>query len=313
MMERQTMTCAEVDEMAGLYVLDALEANDSAAVSEHLASCPEAHEAYAELASTSSALASTIDGQPAPSGLRDRVLGAVAATPQVPDAVATAQIDAVVPPPIDAAAPPLVDAVDIGIEAQTDRRDLDAARGFSWLARMRGADEGRGRGSGWAAMGTAAAVIAVLLVALGLVGSLQRQSDAVERLALLRDALTAAADPTTNVALLVGSELADGASGYAVFPAGEQGYIVIDGLPAAPEGQTYQAWYLSGGVPTSAGLLTYSDDGLGTLIELDPVSGTDIIALTIEDLPGVDSPTGDPVVVGELRAPTASATGAVAA
>jgi anti-sigma factor RsiW len=289
------MTCAEVEEMAGLYVLDALEADHAQAVSEHLASCPAAHEAYAELASTTSALASTVDQQQPPAGLRDRVLAAVAATPQVPDA----------------AAAPREAATDIGIETGSDRGDTDAARGPSWLARLRGADTDQGRIRGWAAAGTAAGVIAVFLVAVGLVGSLRLQTESVERLALLRGAVAAAADPTANVAVLAGSAFADGASGYAVFLDGEQGYIVIDGLPAAPEGQTYQAWYLSGGVPTSAGLITYSKDGLGTLTGLDPISGTDIIALTIEDLPGVESPTGDPVVVGELRAPTALVTGPV--
>ena len=86
MTQPQPMTCAEVEEMAGLYVLDALEADHAQAVSEHLTSCPAAHEAYAELASTTSALASTVDQQQPPAGLRDRVLAAVAVTPQVPDA-----------------------------------------------------------------------------------------------------------------------------------------------------------------------------------------------------------------------------------
>jgi hypothetical protein len=45
------LTCAEVDELAGLYVLDALEAREADAVREHLATCPHSHAGFGELGS----------------------------------------------------------------------------------------------------------------------------------------------------------------------------------------------------------------------------------------------------------------------
>ena len=66
-----------------------------------------------------------------------------------------------------------------------------------------------------------------------------------------------------------------------------------------------QAWYIADGAPVSAGLLTLTEDGLGTLTGLEPVPGTAVVALTVEERPGVDAPTSDPVVIGELPAATA--------
>ena len=42
MTEPRPMTCAQVEDIAGIYVLGALEDVEAAAVSVHLASCPEA-------------------------------------------------------------------------------------------------------------------------------------------------------------------------------------------------------------------------------------------------------------------------------
>ena len=147
--------------------------------------------------------------------------------------------------------------------------------------------------------------MAIVIVAVGVGTELQRAADTDARLTVLRWAVVAASDPTSNVATLDGSGPAEGASGFAVFPADQDGYIVVGKLPDVPEGQTYQAWYLSDGVPSSAGLITLSSDGLGILTDLDPVLGTDTIALTVEALPGAQEPTSAPVVVGELATPTA--------
>jgi hypothetical protein len=55
--------------------------------------------------------------------------------------------------------------------------------------------------------------------------------------------------------------------------------------------------------------LTLGDDGLGTLTGLDPGAGTSVVAVTVEDAPGADAPTGDPILAGELRSATATIEG----
>ncbi len=79
--------CAQVDELAGLFVLDALTPEESTAVREHLARCDRTHDAFAELAPVTGALAASVEPVDAPADLRDRVLYAVAATAQIPDDV----------------------------------------------------------------------------------------------------------------------------------------------------------------------------------------------------------------------------------
>jgi hypothetical protein len=112
----------------------------------------------------------------------------------------------------------------------------------------------------------AAAAVAVLVGAWNV--SLQRQlSDTDRQLALVRQAVAAAADPTSRVATLTGTAVAPGASGMAVFPASGTGYVMLQGLPELPG---------------------------------DPVDGTDTIALTVEPAGGLAQPSGDIVVAGAL-------------
>ena len=55
--------------------------------------------------------------------------------------------------------------------------------------------------------------------------------------------------------------------------------------------------------PSRRACIDLTADGLGTLTDLEPASGTSVVALTVEPRPGGDAPTTDPVVVGELPVP----------
>jgi hypothetical protein len=162
---------------------------------------------------------------------------------------------------------------------------------------------GGGSDRGW--LTAAAVALVIVLIGVSVVATLQASDKQSGRLALLADASRAAAVGDADVATLAGSGTAAGATGYAVFRDGEPGYIVVSGLPSVPSDEAFQAWYIADGAPVSAGLLTLTDDGLGTLTGLEPVPGTSVVALTVEERPGVEAPTSDPVVVGEL--PTATA------
>ena len=53
---------------------------------------------------------------------------------------------------------------------------------------------------------------------------------------------------------------------------------------------------------TSAGLVDVGPHGLAIVGDLDPLAGTDTIALTVEPAGGGDQPTTSPIVIGTLPA-----------
>ena len=119
---------------------------------------------------------------------------------------------------------------------------------------------------------------------------------------MLADAVGVMTQPGAAVATLQGTGPAAGATGFAAFPQTGDGYIVLVGLPPAPGGQTYQAWYLVDGRASSAGLLTVESDGYGILSGVARLPGVDQIALTIERGGGSDQPTAAPIMSGLVEA-----------
>jgi hypothetical protein len=272
------LTCAEAEEMAALCVLDVLTPEEAAPVHAHLAACAEPHTDIGRAAEAAGALALSVDPVPAPTGLRDRLMAGIAATPQVPDALGSA---------VTTEATPV---------APTQQR-LEPSPVMPLRRPGRASRPSR---LVWLGLAAAAAIVLVLG---GWNLSLQRQvSDADRQLALVRQAIAAASDPTSTVAPLTGTEAAPGASGVVVIPAAGTGYLMIQGLPALADDRVYQAWYLAGGAPTSAGLMDPSSEGVTVLAGLQPVPGTDTIALTVEPAGGLPSPSGAIVIMGTLPA-----------
>ncbi|HUR15676.1 MAG TPA: anti-sigma factor [Candidatus Limnocylindrales bacterium] len=283
------MTHSEAIERSGLYVLGALEPSEKRAVDEHLATCPELHAEYAELGGVVPALANLAAPMDAPAGLKSRVLAAVAreaesarvaASVGASSSFAAPTTPAIAPPPTDDSA------------VKPWELDVDQAPSLAARAAPRG----------W--MGWAAAAMAVALLAVVGVWGLGAQSraDAEGRRAQeLAAALQVFGAPDAEVATLRGTGAAAGANGFAAFSPAGDGYVVVSGLATLSSDQTYQAWYLVGDQPFSAGLMSVGDDGMAMLARIPHHSGTNVIALTIEPAGGVAAPTSAPVVAGELR------------
>jgi hypothetical protein len=257
------MNCAEATELAGLYVLDALEPAERALVDAHLATCTQAHAEFSEVGGVVPALATLAEPVAAPDSLKDKVLadyraGAGAGARQ-PASVLLA------PVPIPALRPSRP----------------------SWL--------------GWAA---AAAAVLLLAVTAGWAFTVQSHADAqAQRAQQLAQAINLMAQPDSKVALLSGTGSSIGAAsvhGFAALSPSGSGYLVMVGLSSAPAGQTIQAWTISNGSATSAGLMSVDADGYA-LITLPGAATADAIALTIEPAGGSDQPTSDPFAVGEVR------------
>jgi anti-sigma-K factor RskA len=263
------LTCSDVAELAGVYVLGALSTEDRERVIAHLAECPQAHTEIESLGGAVPALATAVEPVDAPAALRSRIMSAYRAD------VATSPAPAVsVAPQRQSVQPRLAPVI--------------APREFRppWLA--------------WAGALAAVLVIAVLGgFALTVQQRVERETVRANQIA---DAIDALAQPDATVAFISGTGSATGARGFAAFPATGEGYLVMVGLPNAPSGQTYQAWYLVNGQATSAGVLTVDADGYAVLDDLSGLTGANLVALTIERAGGVAQPSSDPVAVGELRA-----------
>jgi len=97
------------------------------------------------------------------------------------------------------------------------------------------------------------------------------------------------ADPNSQKTALKG-----GNGMLAVDPNG-RGVLVVHRLPAAPSGQTYEAWVIPpGGAPRKAGL--FNSKGSMTMVPLaENVPKGSVVAATVERAGGVDKPTQTPV------------------
>lgn len=273
------LNCDEADDLAGLYVLGALEGADQAAVRNHLATCVHPHPLFAELGGTLPALQITIEPMEPPANLRTRVLAAVAAAPQVP----VAETAAVAP----AAVVPARMAEPISLAAERERR-------------------ASGLGRSWRTALSAAAVLLIVVLGATSVAFQRQASDAEQRANTLSAAIAASLDPSSAVASLRGSGVAASAAGFAAFPKSGTGYLVIHGLPQVPSDKTYEAWFLAGKTPYPSVLITPTADGLVVISGLTATQGADAMALTIEPAGGGQTPTGDVVVIGKMQQGTAA-------
>lgn len=294
MRHRDVLTCEEVTEFSGVYVLHALDAEGSEAVRAHLAGCAEAHAEFAELGGVVPALSRLFEPVDAPPELKSRVMAAVAAA-----GAPASRVAATVPATTVAATTVAASATSRASSPAPARTqaEMDAR---IWEPSGERRQPRRVSGLGWAM--TAAAVMVMAVLGAWNVVLQSRAGEAEQRTQLIAQAIAASTDPDAEVAVLRGSGSAQGASGFAAFPAQGEGYIVLVGLPPAPAGQTYQAWYLVDDQATSAGLMTVGADGYAVMSGVDVRDDAQQIALTIEPAGGADTPSAAPVVAGELNA-----------
>jgi anti-sigma-K factor RskA len=268
----------EAVELAGLYVLDALETDERAAVDAHLATCGLDHAEFADVGGVAPALASVVEPVDAPALLKQNVMAAYARD------TASATLPAKMPgrfatPSAESSRTPVRQAP--VVEA--------APTGDGWRLRT------------WAGWATAVAAVLILAVVGVYTFGLQTQLNASEQqAAVLSDAIAAYSAPGSATATLRDSG-GDGV-GFAAVSEDGTAYVVASGLDAAPAGKTYQAWFIADGTPVSAGLASVGANGLMVMSNEEPAPGTTAVALTLEPTGGSDQPTTDPFVVGELQA-----------
>jgi anti-sigma-K factor RskA len=132
-------------------------------------------------------------------------------------------------------------------------------------------------------LGAAAAVTAVaatLAIAFGV-----RSASLSEDLDEVQKAVEVLADPAARSVPL------EGANGRLVVNSEGEAALVVQGLPAAPKGKTYELWVIREGSPRRAGLFE-GDDARDLVLLDEDVEDDATVAVTLEPDGGVDAPTG---------------------
>lgn len=123
-------------------------------------------------------------------------------------------------------------------------------------------------------------------------GEVQAQQESVQRVLAAGDVETVSGTP----------QLAGGVQGDEVTVlasrSADAALLLPAGLPAAPEGSTWQAWTVAGEDAVSAGVFDVS--GGDPVALTGGVSGVDAVAVTLEPAGGSEAPTTEPVLVVPL-------------
>jgi anti-sigma-K factor RskA len=85
-----------------------------------------------------------------------------------------------------------------------------------------------------------------------------------------------------------------GANGSLIVSPSGEGTLVLNGLPAAPAGKTYEVWVLQDGKPLPAG--TFAGGGRVAVVLTRTVPDGAVVAVTLERAGGAPKPTTTPLI-----------------
>jgi anti-sigma-K factor RskA len=272
------LTCDEVREMAGAFVLGALDAPEEAAVRAHLVAHADGHPEIPELGGVLAALAETAPVVEPPAALKTRIMATAAADLEArrgADAGAAAAL-AVSPGPPAASAAPVASTAPATPVAFTTAEERAARRARAstgtWLLR----------------------IAAVLVIAVLGGWNLLLQNDLSAARSYQQSVaavLDAAARPGSLTAVLAG-EGGTGAGLAAVDSSGNVA-LAIRNLAPTSGAAVYEAWVIaSDGVPVPLGGFQVGTDGTASFRASGlPTTSGIVLALTLEPGPGAKAPT----------------------
>lgn len=285
------LTCDDVRESAGAFVLGALDPAD-AAVRSHLASCSDAHAEIAEVGSVLPALDASIpELEPSPA-LKGRIMAAAAADlaarrAAAPEATATATVDADTTSDLAAPAPRVSAPMPFPSEQTRAARPAGRTSPATWALRI----------AAVLVIGVLAGWNLLLQGQVSTANSYERQVAAVLDVASQPGALTAVLAPAAS----------GGPRGLAAMsPSGEMAMAVRDLAPTSGT-QVYEAWAIGAdGVPLPLGGATVGSAGTAFYATTGVAAAPGVVlALTLEPGPGATAPSSTPISLGT----TVSATG----
>lgn len=198
------MSDEELHDSAALYAVDALSGDELAEFERHLATCAFCEQEVAELRELTAELATDVASEP-PESLRAAVLGRLADTPQVG--------------PVPAADD---DAPVVALDSRRRTRTEEPAARRGWTSRVP----------------YLVAAAAVLVAAVFGGWALQSRQDAQQASDRQQQILQVLAAPDVRTSTSAGP--ADSSGTVVVSDAEGQALFVARGMPALPQGKTYQ-------------------------------------------------------------------------
>jgi anti-sigma factor RsiW len=280
------LTCEDVRDLAGAFVLGALEPAEADAVRAHLASCPEAHAEIAEAGSVLPVLDASVPQVEPSSALKGRIMAAAAADLEARRSGGGLPPVAAVGTQVAPAAPAVAEPTPF---PSADERNARAARKTSPAT--------------WAVRIAAVLVIGLLgawnLLLQGQLSAAQTYEDNVAAV------LDVASQPGAFTAVLAPATSGGPRGIAAMSPSGDMAMAVRDLAPTSGT-EVYEAWVIGAdGVPVPLGGVPVGTTGTafytGAGLTAEPGA---VLALTLEPGPGATAPSSAPVSSGTVVAAT---------
>lgn len=283
------------DELAAAYAIGALSDEERAEYEAWLQSTPDAAADASSFSEVAAALGLAAEPAQPSADLRSRLLAQVAQTPQLPAQDAAPAADSSAAGPVDAAAPPAFFTVPpVSAVPPADAVPHGEVPASGATTASPAEQRARARWSRSPAVLLVAAAAAVLLfVGGGVVGSLVSQNNFEVAQATALAELQAASDSEQTAA-----ELADGGTATLIWSLEQRrSAVLIDDLPALPEGQTYQLWYIGEGGAIADVTFQPAERGKTWRVLDGLMTAGDAVGITVEPEGGSEAPTTDPIVV----------------
>ncbi|MDM7891865.1 anti-sigma factor [Curtobacterium caseinilyticum] len=281
--------------LTGSHALDALSDDERALLEHALTTSPALQAETDSLRETALQLAYAVEPIEPPASMKSSLLAQIARTPQ---AAPVASVPASSAPGSESA--PAAPAPVVGLEAPRTAASTPASASSSAPARGRAAETARRR---WfqrpAAALSAAAAVAVVFLGVGLgVGTNFGQSEGTgpgtTQASGALDSIYAASDFQRTTAKVQGGGSATVVWSHDV----GKSAVILDGVQQAPEGKTYELWYIGseGGKIVPAGLVDGARNGVHTAVLDGELSEGDAIGMTVEPEGGSEQPTSTPLM-----------------
>ncbi|PPF88528.1 hypothetical protein C5B96_02470 [Subtercola sp. Z020] len=281
------MTKEEQYLQSGAYALDALTEAETRDFERAMADSPELATEAAELRATALLLALAATPVEPSADLKSRLMAQIAVTPQTVSSSDAGQAPDARQLPLVPATPTVSDTeIADGTEATLSSRRYSAAEEKArsrWFARPVGA------------LVAAAAAIAIFVgggaVATQFLQSNTGSSSSQASASALAE-IYAASDVKSSHSTVTG-----GGEATVVWSA-ELGKsaVVTQGLPALPDGKTYEAWYINGTTVTPAGTFTPGGDTTTSHVLTGSLRSGDVVGVTVEPAGGSQAPTTAPIL-----------------
>ena len=254
----------DLHHLTGAYAVDALDGDERSAFEQHLSTCDACRSEVAELSHAAHSLGGLTEAAP-PDSLRASVLSGIAQVRPLP---------------------PLV------TDDASEREPVLATGGVPGAGEAAAATEGARviplfrRTSTWFAAAAAAVLIAVGGAAWSPWASDQPTLTALQQVEQASDSASVTSQKGQVTATLAYSRDLDRSA------------ITVTGMPPAPDGKTYQLWYVgSDEVARPAGFITPAGDGHAEAVLDGHLTGAAAVGVTVEPAGGSSTPTTDPIMV----------------